>query len=229
MSVAKSWWNWGPKMAKMLKTGNGSGFFHRKWQKKPISVSVFQKMTNFLGISTGSSSISAGSQLFLQIFQGFTRLVAKSWWKWGPKMAKLLKKEETEVDFSKFSKASRALWQKVAKFGHRKRKWGPKLLKNHVFWKKRALFHKKFEIYKIFHPQTGNARLLLRFYVTIFSNFKQNKQNFSRLHALCGKKLRTFATGNGNGVQKWQKLNFAKKLVESETEADFLNFFLKSS
>jgi len=37
-------------------------------------------------------------------------------------MAKLLKKAETEVDFSKFSRASRALWQKVAKFGHRKRK-----------------------------------------------------------------------------------------------------------
>jgi len=56
----------------------------RKWifssaKKKPISVSGFQKMTNFLGISTGSSSISAGSQLFFQNFQGFTRLVAKSW------------------------------------------------------------------------------------------------------------------------------------------------------
>ena len=120
--LAKSWWKWGPKMAKMLKTGNGSGFFHRKCQKKPISVSGFQKKTNFLGFSTGSSSISAGSQLFFQNFQGFTRLVAKSWWKWGLKMAKLLKKEETEVDFSKFSKASRALWQKVAKLGHRKRK-----------------------------------------------------------------------------------------------------------
>ena len=35
-------------------------------------------MTHFLGISTGSSSISAGSQLFFQNFQGFTRLVAKS-------------------------------------------------------------------------------------------------------------------------------------------------------
>jgi len=43
-------------------------------------------MTNFLGISTGSSSISAGS---------------------GPKSA----------DFSKFCKASRALWQKVGENG----------------------------------------------------------------------------------------------------------------
>ena len=40
---------------------------------------IFQKMTNFLGISTGSSFISAGSQLFFQNFLGFTRLVAKSW------------------------------------------------------------------------------------------------------------------------------------------------------
>ena len=54
-------------------------------------------------------------------------------------------------------------WQKVADFCHRKRKWGPKMLKNHVFWKKHAPFGKKFEIYKIFHPQTGNTRLLLRF------------------------------------------------------------------
>ena len=31
------------------------------------------------------------------------------------------------------------------------------------FEKKRTLFGKKFEIYKIYHPQTGNKRLLLRF------------------------------------------------------------------
>ena len=161
--MAKSWWKWGPKMAKMLKTGNGSWIFHRKCQKKPISVSGFQKMTNFLGISTGSSSISAGSQLFFQNFQGFTRLVAKSWWKWGLKMAKLLKKAETEVDFSKFSKASRAFWQKVAKFGHRKRKWGPKMLKNHVFWKKHALFGKKFEIYKTFSPPNRKYKAFIAF------------------------------------------------------------------
>ena len=80
MSVAKSWWNWGPKMAKMLKKGNGSGFFHRKWQKKPISVSGFQKMTNFLGISTGSSSS------FFKIFKASRALWQKvgenGVWKW---------------------------------------------------------------------------------------------------------------------------------------------------
>ena len=47
-----------------------------------------------------------------------------------------------------------------------------------IAWKKHAPFGKKFEIYKIFHPQTGNRRLLLRFYVTIFSIFKQNKPIF---------------------------------------------------
>ena len=125
--LAKSWWKWGPKMAKMLKTGNGSWIFHRKCQKKPISVSGFQKMTNFLGISTGSSSISAGSQLFFQNFQGFTRLVAKSWWKWGLKMAKLLKKRKRKLIFLRKSNFSRLhlsilaksceIWQQETEMG----------------------------------------------------------------------------------------------------------------
>ena len=114
--LAKSWWKWGPKMAKMLKTGNGSWIFHRKCQKKPISVSGFQKMTNFLGISTGSSSISAGSQLFFQNFQGFTRLVAKSWWKWGLKMAKLLKKSGNGSWFFKIFKGFTRLVAKSCGF-----------------------------------------------------------------------------------------------------------------
>ena len=166
MSVAKSWWNWGPKMAKMLKTGNGSGFFHRKCQKKPISVSCFQKMTNFLGISTGSSSISAGSQLFFQIFQGFTRLVAKSWWKWGLKMAKLLKNGNGSwfsLGNQIFQGFTSVFWQKVAKFGNRKRKWGPKLLKNHVFWKKRALFHKKLRNLQDFSPPNRKYKAFIAF------------------------------------------------------------------
>jgi hypothetical protein len=32
-----------------------------------------------------------------------------------------------------FLKKTHAFWQKVAEFCHRKRKWGPKMLKNHVF------------------------------------------------------------------------------------------------
>jgi len=64
----------------LLKTGNGSGFFQPEVPKKAYFRFRFsKKMTNFLGFSTGSSSISAGSQLFFQNFQGFTRLVAKSW------------------------------------------------------------------------------------------------------------------------------------------------------
>ena len=133
MSVAKSWWNWGPKMAKLLKTGNGSWIFHRKCQKKPISVSGFQKMTNFLGISTGSSSISAGSQLFFQNFQGFTRLVAKSWWKWGLKMANLLKNGNGSWFFKYFGKKLRIF---ATGNGNRVQK----CLKTLFFWKKRAFF-----------------------------------------------------------------------------------------
>ena len=92
-------------------------------------------------------------------------------------------------------KKTRAFSQKVDEFGHRKRKWGQKMLKNHVFWKK-------------------------------ISNFKQNKQNFSRLHALCGKKLRTFATGNGNGVQKCLKTMFFEKNARFFTKSlKFTRFF----
>ena len=66
------------------------------------------------------------NQLIFQIFQGFTRFVAKSWWKWGPKMAKLLKNGS-----------------------------GSWFLKR-VFWKERALFGKKFEIYKSWQNVLGN-------------------------------------------------------------------------
>ena len=118
---------------------------------------------------------------FFKIFKASRASVAKSWWKWGPKLAKMLKNGNGSwfsLENQIFQGFTSVFWQKVAEFGNRKRKWGPKLLKNHVFWKKTALFHKKYEIYKIFHPQTGNTRLLLRFYVTIFSIFKQNKQKF---------------------------------------------------
>ena len=78
--------------------------FKFKFSRLHLSIFAksFENLTNFLGFSTGSSSISAGS---------------------GPKSA----------DFSKFSRLHALPWQKVAEFGHRKRKWGPKMLKNHVF------------------------------------------------------------------------------------------------
>jgi hypothetical protein len=45
----------------------------------------------------------------------------------------------------------------------------------------------------------------------IFNRKSANFSKFSRLHALCGKKLRNFATGNGNGVQKCLKTMFFEK------------------
>ena len=99
----------------MLKTGNGSGFFHRKCQKKPISVSCFQKMTNFLGISTGSSSISAGSQLFFQNFQGFTRFRGKKLVKMGSKICKNAKKRKRKLIFLRKPNISRLHLMSVAK------------------------------------------------------------------------------------------------------------------
>jgi hypothetical protein len=55
-------------------------------------------------------------------------------------------------------------------------------LKTRAFWQKVGNFQgflvKHLQMSKVFTPQTGNstaARLLLRFYVTIFGIFKQNK------------------------------------------------------
>ena len=75
-------------------------------------------------------------------------------------------------------KASRALWQKVAKFCHRKRKWGPEMLKNHVFWKKRALLGKKFEIYKTFSPPN---RKLQAFYCVFAWQYFQISSKVSKI------------------------------------------------
>jgi hypothetical protein len=52
--------------------------------------------------------------------------------------------------------------------------------------------------------KTGNGSGFLAGNQLFFSKF-------SRLHALCGKKLRNFATGNGNGVQKCLKTMFFEK------------------
>jgi len=50
-------------------------FFGSKCPKLP-------KYDQFLGKSTGSRPISAGSQLIFQKFQGFTRFVTKSFENW---------------------------------------------------------------------------------------------------------------------------------------------------
>ena len=175
MSVAKSWWKSGPKMAKLVK-------FSKKWHISlefqpevvlfPPEVSCFfQNFQGFQGAlwqkvlkiwlgfaqnaqKTGSSSISAGSQLFFQNFQGFTlclwQKVLKIWLGFAQNAQKITgtgNRRLRNLEFGpkiKFFKASPQLfWQKVADFCHRKRKWGPKLLKNHVFWKKTRAFWQK--------------------------------------------------------------------------------------
>ena len=80
--------------------------------------------------------------------------------------------------FFKIFKASRALWQKVAKFCHRKRKWGPEMLKIHVFWKNRALCGKKFEIYKTFSPPNRKYKAFIAFLSDNIFNFEAKEAKF---------------------------------------------------
>jgi len=77
---------------------------------------------------------------------------------------------------------------------HRKRKWGPKMLKNHVFlWKTRAFWQK---VAEFCHRKRKWGPKMLKNHV------------FWKKRALSGKKLRNFATGNGNGVQNCSKTMF---------------------
>ena len=73
-------------------------------------------------------------------FSCFGRYSGKKLVKMGSENGKMLENRKRKWIFNRKSaiffkifKASRALWQKVAKFCHRKRKWGPKMLKNHAF------------------------------------------------------------------------------------------------
>jgi hypothetical protein len=63
------------------------------------------------------------------------------------------------------------------------------MLKKPKFFKFSRYFNKKFEIYKVFHPQQEAqqlTRLLLRFYAVIFGNLKQNKHFFLKLTQCTG-------------------------------------------
>ena len=68
-----------------------------------------------------------------------------------------------QLFFSKFSRLHALCGKKLRNFATGNGNGVQKCLKTMFFEKKHALFGKKFEIYKIFHPQTGNTRLLLRF------------------------------------------------------------------
>ena len=69
--------------------------FHLFW---PIFQKNFQKKTNFLGISTGSSSISPKSADFSNFWR-LHALCGKKLVKMGSKNGKIAKKTEAEVDF----------------------------------------------------------------------------------------------------------------------------------
>jgi hypothetical protein len=65
--------------------------------------------------------------------------------------------------------------------------------------KKHVFLVKNLQIYKVFTPPTGNstaARLLLRFYVTIFGNFKQNRPKKTRFSSQKSSNLQGFYTPN---------------------------------
>ena len=83
-------------------------------------------------------------------FSCFGRYSGKKLVKMGSENGKMLENRKRKWIFNRKSaiffkifKASRALWQKVAKFCHRKRKWGPEMLKNHVFLKKTCALWQK--------------------------------------------------------------------------------------
>ena len=163
MSVAKSWWKWGPKMAKMLKNGNGSWFFKNFGKKlrnfatgngnrvqKCLKTLVFEKnprcfSKNFekLPVFSKKTETETGNQLIFQIFQGFTRFVAKS--------CELLP-QETEI-------GSKIAWKPW--FLKKTRAFLAKTLKNCLFFQKKS-------------PETEIEGL-----ETL--NLAQ-KSNFSRLH-----------------------------------------------
>ena len=142
-------------------------------------------MTNFLGFSTGSSSISAGSQLFFQNFQGFTRLVAKSWWKWGLKMAKLLKNGNGSWFFKYFGK-------KLRNFATGNGNRVQKCLKTLVFEKNARFVTKSLKFPRFFTPKPeiqGFYCVFMWQYFQISSKISQifffRSQNPENLRGFC--------------------------------------------
>ena len=101
---------------------------------------------------TGNGSwFFTGSKLFFSLYVSNVLgvIVAKSWWKWGLKMAKLLKKEETEF----FKASPQYFGKKLRIFATGNGNGVQNCLKTMFFEKKHAPFGKKFEIYKIFSPK----------------------------------------------------------------------------
>ena len=205
-------------MAKMLKTGTGSWFFNRKCQKSlfPFPVFNFQGFTllfwqkvgriwpflaNFLGISTGSSSISAGSGPKSADFSKFSRLHALCGKKLrnfatgnGNGVQKCLKTlifEKNACFFTKSLKFTRFFTHKpeiqgfYCVFMWQYFQISSKISQNFIFRSKNL------ENLRGFCPPNRKWRLLLHFYVTIFGHFKgkRPKKFFRRL---CKGKIQVF-------------------------------------
>ena len=157
--------------------------------------------------STGSAKNSPEVGLFpFPVFK-FSRLhlsiLAKTRWKWGLKMAKMLKKTEAEVDFSTGSAKN---LPEVDLFPF-------PVFKFHLFW---PIFQKNFQKKTNFLGiSTGSSSI---------SPKSADFSNFWRLHALCGKKLVKMGSKNGKIAKKNGSGSWFLKHVFWRTRAKSLKF-----
>ena len=100
---------------------------------------IFQKKTNFLGISNGSSSIFAGNGPKSAEFSNFSRLHALcgiNLVKMGSKNGKIAKKRKRKLIFETcFLKRTRAFWQKVWNLQVVAKRFGKLAFGNGSSWK----------------------------------------------------------------------------------------------
>ena len=105
-------------------------------------------MTNFLGISTGSSSISAGSGPKSADFSKFSRLHAlcgKKLVKMGSKNGKIATKRKRKLIFKNFQRLHAPCGKKLRNFATGNGNGVQKCLKTMFFEKKHAPFGKKLQ------------------------------------------------------------------------------------
>ena len=96
MSVAKSWWKWGPTMAKLVK-------IFQKWH---ISLEFQPEVVLF------PPEVSC----FFKFFKASPYVCGKKFWKFDLDLLKMLKKSKNQI----FQGFTLCLWQKVGENGLRK-------------------------------------------------------------------------------------------------------------
>jgi hypothetical protein len=101
-----------------------------------------------------------------------------------------------QLFFSKFSRLHALCGKKLRNFATGNGNGVQKCLKTMFFEKKTRFLAKSLKFTRLFHPQTGNTRLLLRFYVTTFSILKQKKQIFFFFRSKNPDNLRGFCPPN---------------------------------